>query len=129
MLRKNDLLGNCSNVLEIDTCIYFAVSISCFFILFLKVYYAQTKRIKTDFLGKDLTTCGKIVASRNSAATAWLNGQWWSLAWASRAVARGPPLDFTRYRAPPKKIRSVTYVPQIFVAHLRVLQNLYLYQH
>ena len=32
--------------------------------------------------------------------------QWWSLAWASRAVARGPPLDFVRYRTP-KKIRNI----------------------
>ena len=45
--------------------------------------------------------------------------QWWSLAWKSRAVARGPPLDFARYRDPQK--RYATYVPQIFVAHFCLL--------
>ena len=32
------------------------------------------------------------------------NKQWWSLAWASQAVAQGPPLGFACYRAPPKKV-------------------------
>ena len=46
--------------------------------------------------------------------------QWWSLAWASGAVARGPPTLFCALQGPPKKV-NVTYLPQIFVAHLRLL--------
>ena len=29
--------------------------------------------------------------------------QWWSLAWASRAVARGPPTLFCALQGPPQK--------------------------
>ena len=46
--------------------------------------------------------------------------QWWSLAWASRAVARGPPHLTLRATGPPQK-SYVTYIPQIFVAHLLLL--------
>ena len=46
--------------------------------------------------------------------------QWWSLAWASRAIARGSPTLFCALQGPPQKV-NVAYLPQIFVAHLRLL--------
>ena len=49
-------------MLETYACVYFAASAAffcfCFFCCW-KIYYAQTNRIKIDFLGKDWTTSGK----------------------------------------------------------------------